>query len=63
MTPAGSGGRRRHAVDSGRWSAPEVSDNVNTDQLDNLCLTHEEEADIVALIKTLTDVYVSLLTR
>ena len=39
------------------WPAPEVSDNVNTDELGDLGLTPEEEADIVAFMKTLTDGY------
>jgi len=40
------------------WPAPEVSDNINTDELGNLGLTPQEEADIVAFMKTLTDGYV-----
>jgi len=39
------------------WSAPEVSENVNTDELGNLGLTPDEEAAIVAFMKTLTDGY------
>lgn len=39
------------------WPAPEVSENVNTDELGNLGLTADEEADIVAFMKTLTDGY------
>jgi cytochrome c peroxidase len=39
------------------WPAPEVSDNINTDELGNLGLTAQEEADIVAFMKTLTDGY------
>lgn len=37
------------------WPAPEVAQNVNTDELGNLGLTAEEEADVVAFLETLTD--------
>jgi cytochrome c peroxidase len=40
------------------WPAPEVPENVNTDELGDLGLTAEEEAAIVAFMKTLTDGYV-----
>ena len=36
---------------------PEVPMNVNKDELGNLKLTPQEEADIVAFLKTLTDGY------
>lgn len=39
------------------WPAPEVSDNINTTELGNLGLTADEEADLVAFLKTLTDGY------
>jgi cytochrome c peroxidase len=39
------------------WPAPEVALNVNTDELGDLGLTAEEEAAIVAFMKTLTDGY------
>lgn len=39
------------------WPAPEVAENVNTDELGNLELTPEEEAAIVAFMKTLSDGY------
>jgi cytochrome c peroxidase len=39
------------------WPAPEVSETVNTDELGNLGLSAEEEAAIVAFMKTLTDGY------
>jgi cytochrome c peroxidase len=39
------------------WPEPEVPMNVNTDELGNLGLTAEEEAAIVAFMKTLTDGY------
>jgi len=37
------------------WPAPEVADNVNTAELGDLGLTLEEEAAIVAFLKTLSD--------
>jgi cytochrome c peroxidase len=46
----------RDVADAG-WPAPEVTQNVNTDELGNLGLTAEEEAAIVAFLKTLTDGY------
>ena len=39
------------------WPAPEVTRNVNTAELGDLGLTAEEEAAIVAFMKTLTDGY------
>lgn len=39
------------------WPAPEVPGTVNTDELGNLGLTAEEEAAVVAFMKTLTDGY------
>lgn len=39
------------------WPPPEVPVNVNTDELGDLGLTAEEEADLVAFMKTLTDGY------
>ena len=39
------------------WPAPEVAMNVNTAELGDLGLTPEEEADIVAFLKTLSDGY------
>jgi len=39
------------------WPAPEVADNVNTDELGDLGLTPEEEAAIVAFLTTLSDGY------
>jgi cytochrome c peroxidase len=39
------------------WPAPEVADNVNTDELGNLGLTDAEENAIVAFMKTLSDGY------
>lgn len=40
------------------WPAPEVYDNINVDELGDLGLTAEEEAAVVAFMKTLTDGYV-----
>lgn len=39
------------------WPPPEVAANVNTDELGDLDLTPEEEAAIVAFMKTLSDGY------
>ena len=40
------------------WPAPEVPENVNTDELGDLGLTLEEEAAVVEFLKTLSDGYV-----
>ncbi|MBP7934023.1 MAG: cytochrome C [Phycisphaerae bacterium] len=40
------------------WPAPEVPDTINKDELGNLGLSAEEEAAIVAFMKTLSDGYV-----
>jgi len=37
------------------WPAPEVTDNVNTDELGNLGLTDAEEDALVAFMETLSD--------
>jgi cytochrome c peroxidase len=39
------------------WPAPEVAENVNTDELGDLGLTEEEETALVAFLKTFTDGY------
>lgn len=39
------------------WPAPEVAENVNTAELDNLGLTPVEEDAIVAFMETLSDGY------
>lgn len=39
------------------WPAPEVAENVNTEELGNLGLTNAEENAIVAFMKTLSDGY------
>ncbi len=38
------------------WPAPEVAENMNTAELGNLGLSPDEEAAIVAFLKTLSDV-------
>jgi cytochrome c peroxidase len=45
------------ALAAGCWPPPEVSANLNTGELGNLGLTPEEEAAIVAFLKTLSDGY------
>jgi cytochrome c peroxidase len=46
------------ALAQGCWPAPEVDVNVNTDELGDLGLTPEEEDNIVAFLKTLSDGFV-----
>jgi len=41
--------------DVGSWDPPEVADNVNTNELGDLGLTPQDEADLVAFLMTLTD--------
>lgn len=45
----------KNALKQACWPAPEVGENVNTDELGDLGLTAEEEAAIVAFLKTLSD--------
>ena len=45
------------ALAAGCWPAPEVAANVNTGELGDLGLTPDEEAAIVAFLKTLSDGY------
>ena len=45
------------ALAAGCWPAPEVAANVNVDELGDLGLTTDEEAAIVAFLKTLSDGY------
>lgn len=45
------------ALAAGCWPLPEVVENVNSDELGDLGLTAEEEAAIVAFMKTLSDGY------
>ncbi len=44
-------------VPGASWPAPEVPQNVNTDEAGNLRLTSQEEAAIVVFLKTLSDGY------
>jgi cytochrome c peroxidase len=46
---------RSESIAAGCWPPPEVAENVNRDELGNLGLTEEEEADIVAFMKALSD--------
>jgi cytochrome c peroxidase len=41
----------------GEFGTPEVQQNINSDELGNLKLTDEDEQNIVAFLKTLTDGY------
>ncbi len=43
--------------DVAEWPPPEVAENVNTEELGDLGLTPDEEAAIVAFMKTLSDGY------
>lgn len=45
----------KRAMALGCWPAPEVRINVNHDELGHLGLTEQEEADLEAFLKTLTD--------
>ena len=45
------------ALDANCWPAPEVEANLNTRELGNLGLSADEEAAIVAFLKTLSDGY------
>jgi hypothetical protein len=40
------------------WPVPEVAETVNRDELGDLGLTPEEEAAIVAFLKTLSDGFI-----
>jgi cytochrome c peroxidase len=44
--------------DVAAWPMPEVSLNVNVDELGNLGLSARDEADLVAFLRTLTDGYI-----
>ena len=39
----------------GTWPSPDVDQNVNRTELGNLGLTPQEEAELVAFLKTLSD--------
>ena len=45
------------------WPAPEVSENVNREELGNLGLTNEELEDLVAFLKTLTDGWIESVSK
>lgn len=49
-------------VPAANWPAAEVAQNLNTRELGNLGLSAQEEADLVAFLKTLTDGYGALLS-
>ena len=49
--------------DRGAWPAPEVSDNVNEEELGDLGLTNQEIEDLVAFLRTLTDSWEGLDAR
>jgi len=42
-------------VEPGKWPAPEVPENVNTEEMGQLGLTDEDEAAVVRFLKTLSD--------
>ena len=46
------------AIAQGCWPAPEMPENVNTDELGNLHLTDAQEDAIVAFLKTLSDDFI-----
>ena len=46
------------ALENECWPIPELALNLNTKELGNLGLTSDEEAAIVAFLKTLSDGYV-----
>jgi cytochrome c peroxidase len=45
------------AMDEGCWPAPEVAENVNTDELGDLGLTDEEEDALVVWMQAMSDGY------
>lgn len=45
------------------WPAPEVPENVNTEELGNLGLTASEERALVAYLRTLSDGYVEVIAK
>lgn len=48
----------QEALAANCWPAPEVAANVNTDELGDLGLSAEQEAAVVAFMKTLSDGYI-----
>jgi len=51
----GSGLTEAEALVADCWPAPEIADNVNEDELGDLGLSGEDEAAIVAFLRTLSD--------
>jgi len=49
--------------DLAEWPAPEVSENVNKEELGNLGLTNQELEDLAAFLKTLTDGWSESVTK
>lgn len=47
----------QQAMDANCWPAPEFAANLNTSELGDLGLTPQEEANLVAFLKTLSDGY------
>jgi cytochrome c peroxidase len=47
----------QEAMKANCWPAPEVPDNVNEEELGNLGLTPDQEAALVAFMRTLSDGY------
>jgi len=47
----------QEAIKANCWPAPEVSNNVNKEELGNLGLTPDQEAALVAFMRTLSDGY------
>ena len=43
------------AEQQGCWPEPEISENLNTQELGNLGLTQDETSDLIAFLKTLSD--------
>jgi len=41
----------------GNWPKPEVAENVNKEEMGDLKLTEQDEKDILAFLKTLSDGY------
>ncbi len=57
LPPCPSAYTEAEALDADCWPAPEVAETVNKAELGNLGLTPEEEASLVAFLKTLSDGY------
>jgi cytochrome c peroxidase len=57
LPPCGASGASGATIGEDCWPPPEVAANVNRTELGDLGLTGEEEADIVAFLRTLSDGY------